>query len=237
MLPPDITSNSVPWGVMVLLMQTLGCFPYSMSVKSGPPTFSVPLCLLGAFEQVFLLSVNSMAIKIMFLSHFNEDIGTATYICSVFSMITTVSACPVVLTMKSPALAALLHDMSRIKEVLSPPSHRWYCQPLTLTYLSVITIFTMASSMTSSKDMGFSYFVEEAALVFACFFCGTFFLLPEELSSMVFGLLGRRLVVATEDTLAKVSTLAAPDGSFQSESDEEAAMLALRDLDAVIHEV
>lgn len=78
MLPPDTTSNSVPWGVMVLLMQTLGCFPYKMSANSDPPTFNVKLCLLGAFEQVFVLSVNTMGLKIMFLSHFNEDIGTAT---------------------------------------------------------------------------------------------------------------------------------------------------------------
>lgn len=237
MLPPDTSSNSLPWRVMVLLMQIFGSFPYRMSATSGPPTFSVPLFLLGAFEQVFVLSLNIMAFKIMFISFFDEDIGTATYICSIFVMITTVCSCPVVLAMKSPALATLLHDMSRIKEVSPSPSHRWYCQPLTLTYLSSVTMFTVVSSLTSIKTMGFSHFVEEAALVFTCFFCGAFFLLPEELPSMVFGLLARRLVAATEDTVANVSTLLAPDGSFKGESDVEAAMLALRDLDAVIHEV
>lgn len=85
--------------------------------------------------------------------------------------------------------------------------------------------------------MGLSHFVEVALQSIVCFLCAVSFLLPEELPSMVFGLLGRRLVVATEATVATVSTLLALDGSFTCESDVEAAMLALSDLDAVIQEV
>lgn len=63
------------------------------------------------------------------------------------------------------------------------------------------------------------------------------FLLPDEVFSMVCGLLGRRLVTATEATVATLSMVLASDGSFKSEGDLEAAMLRLRDLDVVIREV
>ena len=66
---------------------------------------------------------------------------------------------------------------------------------------------------------------------------GMSLIIPREVSSMVFGLLGRRLMAATEATVAKVSMLLAPDGFFKHERDMEEAMLALRDLDIIIREV
>lgn len=85
--------------------------------------------------------------------------------------------------------------------------------------------------------MGFSNFVEVALLVLATSHCALNFLLVEELPSIVFSLMARRLVTATEATVAMVSSLLALDGSFKREGDVDAAVMELRDLEAVFREV
>lgn len=218
-------------------MQVCGSFPYRMTATSGPPTFNTPLFLFGIFEQVLLVAMNSMALHIMFLGHLKEDIGTDSFIFSVIVMIVALCSYPVIMTIKSSSLATLLHDMSGIEGVSPPPSHRWYCQPYTLIVLLIVSMFTVVYPWSSARLMGLSHFADIATLMFVSFLCVLYFLLPVELPSMVFGLLGRRLVAATEDAVATISMLLTPDGSFKRTTDLEAAMLALRDLDVVIHKV
>lgn len=221
---------------MVPLMQLCGGFPYKMSVKSDPPTFSLALCLWSVFVEFLLIMLNVVSFHTMFLKYFTKDLGTASYILSSVVMMATVSLVPISMAMKSPTLAALIHDMSLIEGVSPPPSHRWYCKPKTLLFLTTACGFTVFSTWDSFLLMGFTCITEMIPLAFVCFICTVCFLLPEELTSMVFGLLARRLVTATEATVATVSTLLTPDGS-ECESDVEGAVLALRNLDAIIQEV
>lgn len=237
MLPPETSSNLVPWRVMVTVMQVCGSFPYRMSVSSAPPTFSLPLLLWAASEQLLLVSTNIMTFSTMYYSHIKIDIGIAAYVCTSVVMMVTLSSGPVILTVKSPALASLLHDLSAIKGVSPPSSHLWYRKPQTLALLSSLSVFIMQTSL-SFLIMMEAYSLPEGVLhVFVCFLVPLTFLIPVELPSMMFSVMARRLLAATEATVAMVSTFLTPDGSFKCESDQEAALLALRDLEVVIQEV
>lgn len=237
MLPPDTPSTLLPWRVMVPVMQLYGCFPYRVSEKSGPPTFSLALCLWSFFQQFLLILINIRCFNIIFVQHLTSDLGTAAFIIVTAISMVGFSLTPTCMGIRSSTLAALLSDMSDIKDIILPPKYRWYCKLKTLVVMISVPIASTYLGWMSCVMLGSISFFEMVVLVYVCMIWCTAYLLPEELCSMVFCLLARRLVAATEDTVSKVSMLLAPDGSYKRESDVEAAMLALRDLDAVIQEV
>ncbi|KAK8381297.1 hypothetical protein O3P69_018407 [Scylla paramamosain] len=143
----------------------------------------------------------------------------------------------VIMAVKSNKLAALLHDLSRFKDVSPPPTRRWYCKPKTIVFsVSLITVvFLMA--WTSALTINVSILCSALVLLPTSLIGLVSQLLPMELPSMVFELLARHLLVATEVTMAKVSFLLNTDGCFKCEDNVKAAKEAMRDLEAVIREV
>ncbi|XP_050724714.1 uncharacterized protein LOC127002696 [Eriocheir sinensis] len=237
MLPPDTSSTMFPWRVVVPAMQVYGCFPYRMSATSKPPTFSLPLCLWSIFA-FFLQALTALETTEMLLQQtYTTQLGNIAYTSTAILSMAVLCVTPAAMGVRSGRLAGILHDLSGITEVSPPPSYRWYCKPQTLlaiffvvghTILSVVlTIVSFATNTT--------IYIMMLPPVNTLYWIG--YIVPQEVTSMVFGLLGRRLVAATENTVARVSMLLAPDGSLQCETDVGAALRAVRDLEAVIREV
>ena len=178
-----------------------------------------------------------MAYSEIFLVYQRKDLGTFTFICTSGIMMVTICLIPILLTVKSDVLAALLHDMSHIKGVSPPPTRRWYCKTKTIVFMLSMLMFTACMAAQTATSMKLLNIIGVVFLTTMSFLCGLIYLLPEEVPSMVFNILARRLLVATEATVATVSALLTPDGSFQCESDVKTAMVKLRGLEAVIREV
>lgn len=236
MLPPNTSSSLLPWSLVVLVMQVNGCFPYKMSEKDGKPVISLYLFLWGICMQLMMIISIALVFNKDFLVYFNYDVGTTTYMGTIIVMLSALCVEPVLLGVRSKLLADLLQDMSAITCVSPPSAQRWF-NPMTMALLLLLTFFSGCSLWFGSTKMGFTNILGIIIFAPACLNLGVSFMLPKEVSAMVFGSLARRLLVTTEDTVARVSTLLAPDGSFKCKSDMQAAMLTLRDLDAVIREV
>ncbi|XP_050702190.1 uncharacterized protein LOC126988220 isoform X2 [Eriocheir sinensis] len=236
MLPPDTSSTLFPWRVVVAAMQVHGCFPFRMSATSDLPTFSLPLCLWSLFAFLVQAAAITMTYDEYALKYFSLDVGTITYV--IIGTLLGVSLCltPVVVGVRSAGLARLLHDLSKVTGVSPPHTYRWYCKPKT-QLIMFCGVASIISSCYSTLQMAFTTPAYCVILLPLALLYALDFLLPDEVFSMVCGLLGRRLVTATEATVATLSMVLASDGSFKSEGDLEAAMLRLRDLDVVIREV
>lgn len=219
------------------VMQVHGSFPYKISAASDYPTFSLCICLWAFFMQLntIMFSVRSLLI---FLFGVELDLGNVVFSISAFSMSMTLGLTPSVVSVRSSRLARLIHDMS-VKRGASmpPPSHRWRCRPQTLTLLTILTVFTIANTYLTITIMDIPVYIGVLVFVPMSLTVGISYFLPGTFSAMLFGCMTHRLVAATEGTVAKVSMLLAHDGSFKSENDVEAALLALRHLDTVIQEV
>lgn len=236
MLPPDTTSNLMPWRLMVTVIQMSGCFPYKMLEGGGLPKFSLVLCLWSVFLELFLctrLSVIYQAISKLYLTH---ELGIVAFVYLVLINMTVICITPFLVAVKSASLAVLLSDLSR-KEGCSPiPILHWCGRPKTIAVLSLFIFLTVFSTiyMTSLEKV---HFLEILLIFIASFFYNLLHVLPSQMFSLVFGIIAHRLVVTTDATVVKISTCLAPDRTFICESDVEAALWALDDLDTVIREV
>ncbi|KAG0720458.1 hypothetical protein GWK47_048467 [Chionoecetes opilio] len=236
MLPPDTASSLLPWRVLVTLMQLCSCFPYRIPATSDPPVFSLPLCLWNVFLQLLFIAWNINAFRELFTANLSSDIGTAVFIYAVAAMMVAMFVATMLTGLRSNMLADMLHDLSVMKDILPPSRYRWYHNTKTIVLLSFMVIFPLCYGMNHVTGLDYS-------IAWTIFFTPlsitsiAMLLLPEELPAMVFGLLARRLLVATEATVVTVSGLLVPDGSFKRESDVTAATEAMRDLQAVIREV
>ncbi|XP_050702193.1 uncharacterized protein LOC126988221 [Eriocheir sinensis] len=236
MLPPDTSSTLFPWRVVVAAMQVHGCFPFRMSATSDLPTFSLPLCLWSLFPFLAQVAWICMSFEEYVLRDFSLDVGTIAYVTGFMLLSVSVCLTPVVVGVKSAGLARLLNDLSKVTGVSPPHSYRWYCKPKTQLIMFGV-IGNMILSLYATVQLGFTTAAHVVFIFIAAILFSMDFFLPDEVFSMVCGLLGRRLVTATEATVATLSMVLASDGSFKSEGDLEAAMVRLRDLDVVIREV
>lgn len=217
-------------------MQFNGCFPYKMSEKSGEPVFSLYLFLWAVYMQLLMATVYIQAFEINFSVYFNYDVGTATYVGTVIILMSALCLAPVLLGVRSRLLAELLQEMSVTAWVGRRSAQKW-CSFPTMVMLFFMTGISGFVLWFCSTKMGFTNILGIIISAPACINTAVDFMLPEEVSSIVFGQLADRLVAATEATVSKVSTLLAPDGSCKCEGDVQAAVLAMRDLDVVIREV
>lgn len=202
----------------------------------GPAVFSLPLALWGLSLLLFRSALCLVCVGQMFQFSQTPDVGTKAFLCSAAGMMFATNLAQIAIGIKSELLTEILHELSNITEVPCSSTKRWYCKPKTL-WVGAATISLVVGMEYICTFWGFTNSLEALTLFFwnQAFIANLF--VSSQLPSMVFGLLSRRLVAATEATAATVSTLLAPDGSFKSEGDVNAAMLALRDLDAVICEV
>lgn len=235
MLPPNPTSL-LPWSVLVPVMQLNGCFPYRLSAKGDPPVFSLHLFLWAVLLQLMKITALSVSFARNYMVYLSSDVGTATYFGTLAVMMFTLCAASILLGMRSRLLATLLHEISSITCVSPPPGKKW-CNLKTIRLILFLAGFSSFAVWYGSRKLGFTNITGIVIFMPACLSIFMSYFMPEEVSSMVFGLLARRLVAATETVVAKVSSLLAPDGSCKCDSDVDVAVLALRDLDAVIREV
>lgn len=168
--------------------------------------------------------------------HWTEELGTMALIFSSGITFLVVTFTPLLLGVKSRELAGLLHDLSRVEGVISPPTRRWYCRPMTVVFLASVMLVTVFMTYYTTT-WGFREFIEISALSFSCAVYMMNYFLPGLLFSMVFGLIGRSLEAATETAVTTVSTILVHDDSLKSESQVQAAVMALRDLDVIIRKV
>ncbi|KAG0727754.1 hypothetical protein GWK47_033995 [Chionoecetes opilio] len=217
-------------------MQLCSWFPYRIPATSDPPVFSLPLCLWHVFLQLIYIALHSKAYKEIFAANLLSDLGTAIYIYAITTMMVVMFVASMLMGLRSSMLADMLHGLSVMKDISPPPRYRWYHNTKTIGLMSLMVIFSICCGMDSITGMNSSilWTILYTPLSFASI---AMFVLPEELPVMVFGLLGRRLLVATEATVVTVSGLLAPDGSFKCDSDMTAATEAMRDLQAIIQEV
>lgn len=237
MLPPDISSNLLPWRVMVPLMQLSGCFPYKMSTTGGPPAFSLTLCLWAVFYQMVTIPTIFMIFTSAAKYHLTPKLGTTVFIYISSFSLCIVSLLPLLLGVKSPELAEALHALSGLQGVAPPPAQRWYCKPPTLAFLSLFICSTVFMTWYVTTAWEYQEFLAVVLMLATSVWFNLHLVLPVQLFAMVFGLLARRLVASTMHTVAVVSAFLVHDGSVKSESDVRAAMLELCDLQAAIREV
>lgn len=172
-----------------------------------------------------------------FQSHPSPDLGIFVFICSVTVMMLAINSASLTLGVKSRVLAEFIHELSNIKGVISHPTKRWYCRPIMLALVTSSMLNLTFAMCYITSVWGITHFLELSSSMFLIISLLLNILIPGQLSSMVFGLLARRLVAATEATVATVSKLLVQDGSFNCESDFSVAMQAMSELDAVIREV
>ncbi|KAG0727753.1 hypothetical protein GWK47_033993 [Chionoecetes opilio] len=236
MLPPDTASSLLPWRVLVTLMQLCNCFPYRIPTTSNPPVFSLPLCLWHVFIQLLFISLNAKSFREIFAVNLSSDLGTAVFVYAITAMMVVMFVASMLMGLRSSMLADMLHGLSVMKDISPPPRYRWYQNTKTIVLLSMMVIISICLAWDSVIGMNtpILWMILLTPMSFASI---AMLVLPEELPAMVFGLLARRLLVATEATVVTVSGLLAPDGFFKCESDVTAAKEAMRDLQAVIREV
>ncbi|KAG0720459.1 hypothetical protein GWK47_048470 [Chionoecetes opilio] len=180
--------------------------------------------------------MNCKDFRDIFVANLSSDIGTVVYIYAITAMTVMGFVASLVTGLKSTMLADMLHDLSLMKDISPPPRYRWYHNTKTIVSMLLMVIISICIGRESviSINLPMSWIILFGPFNFACI---AMFVLPEELPAMVFGLLARRLLVATEATVVTVSGLLASDGSFKRESDVTAATEVMRDLQAVIREV
>ena len=236
MLPPDTPASLMPWRVLVRVMQVWGCFPYRISPTRAPPVFSLPLFLWGVFIQLLTIGISCVSFQKFIDLYQTSDVGSFVFLYSSAVMLAVICFIPILLTIKSDKLAALLHDMSLMKEVFPRPKNRCGFHNKTLSMLASFVIFGIGMTWYSYNFMDCNYH-EALVLMTWSASCNAILYSHESLVTILMDLLGRRLVVVAEATVTAFSTLLAPDGSFYCSSDEAAALLALHRLDSVIREV
>ena len=208
-----------------------------MSATNAPPVFSLPLCLWSAIIQLLQLCTYANAFYTDFVPYLDSDVGTVTYVYSTILMVITMCSAAILLAVKSDVLAGLLHDVSYIKGVSPPPTHRWYCKTKTLVFFLNLVLLTCFSEYLCFFRLGTTTFIEAVFYASVSVIFPLNFWLPLEIFAAVLNLLACRLLVTTEGMAVTASTLFTPDGSFKCERDVEVVMAALRDLDVVIREV
>ncbi|KAK8381295.1 hypothetical protein O3P69_018405 [Scylla paramamosain] len=231
MLPQD-TSGLLPWRMTVPVLQVFGCFPYKLCATSGPPVFSLPLLLWCIFVHLYLTCGSCMAFTKIFGTYSAPDLGTIFFMYGVAFLMATVTLTPFFMTMRSSKLTALLHDMSRIGVV----PREYKIRPKNLIIMLTMVIFMVFATWFSNCVLKFEF--HETVLVFFWSISWNLSIfMPDSCFSSLLDLLIRYLLLVTESTVAAVSKLLGPDGSFSGEDDAEAALLALRDLESLILEV
>lgn len=236
MLPPDTSSNMMSWHGLVFLLQVFGWFPYRMSTSSAAPVFSLPLCLWSIFLQIFVTALCFQFYYEVQNLYAKPDLGILLMLLSTGFMVCSVYVTPLVLRIKGNKLAALIHDLSQMKSVFSVHTRRWYCQVKLQFDLFIIVVIAASMTGYSYTAIGLKYY--EIPMIFywttAC--CMSFFL-SYTLFAKILDFLSSNLMVQTKTTVAVVSPLLTPLGSFNNENDLEEALLALHDLDAIVREV
>ncbi|MPC43716.1 hypothetical protein E2C01_037368 [Portunus trituberculatus] len=231
MLPQD-TCGMLPWRMTMPVLQVFGCLPYKLSATSDPPVFSLPLLLWSISVHVFLTSVSFFAFTNIFHLYAAPDLGTVFFMNCVAFMMATVPLFPVSLTIKSSKMAALLHDMSNI--VVVHRKHKIY--PKNLIVMMTAVIFVVFSTWFACFILRSVFF--ECVMVFLwTLACSVTIFMPDSCLSALLDLMTSYLLLATESTVATVSKLLGPDGSFSGEDNTKEALLALHDLESLIREV
>lgn len=169
------------------------------------------------------------------LLNFTTEVVVITFNITGITLLVFMCLTPAVMGVASGKMARLLHDLSKITDVGPPPTYRWYCKPLTLVVMfSGISYMIYTMYMTAQRFINILVYII-SLIVYCPNVLGN--VLPQQVTSMVFGLLASHLMAATKAAVATISPLLALDGSFKCDKDEVAAMEALRHLDAAIREV
>ena len=231
MLPQD-TCGLLPWRVTVPLMQVFGCFPYKLTNTSGPPVFSLPLFLWCIAVHLYLACMSSLTYVQVFQMYSAPDLGTVFFLYCVALMMVTVTISPVLLTMKSSKLAAFLHDISQIMGV----SQGYKISPKNFGIMLTMVTFIVFSSWFSFYVLNSEVFEFVMIFLWSISWNLSIFM-PESCFASLLDLMTRYLLLATESTVATVSKLLGPDGSFSGEDDAKEALLAMRNLESLIRKV
>ncbi|XP_045116390.1 uncharacterized protein LOC123507534 [Portunus trituberculatus] len=237
MLPSDAPLTVLPWRILVPLLQLYGCFPYRISSTNSPPVFSLPLCLCSVAMQLLMVILFSKWSGVNHISFFSLDMGTICYIFSTIVVLVSLWLAGFILLINSVAVAALLHDLSQMKNVFSPSWRHWLCNARTLLMLAygiILTCFSLTFTLFAVRP---STVLETLFLTMAAVVCSVIFWLPIELFYSVLAVQAHHLLVNTKATATKVSAFLAGNESFKCESDVKTTMAALVHLDAVIQEV
>lgn len=111
---------------MVLGLQVVGAFPYTLGKRDQKPRFNIPLFLWSIF--IPLLSVSGNLLTIIYGASYllKSEVGSKAFFYSAATMFIATSLSPVTLLIKSKKLAGFLADIgSDQQDIQSHPSRKW----------------------------------------------------------------------------------------------------------------
>lgn len=187
--------RSLPWRTVVLGLQLLGIFPYTMSVNEAHSCykFSLRICLWGIFVQMMIFSANGMFLLRMFFPLVMFDIGSVIYVGTMFVFDVSNSVHMWLLWKNSKQLASALEYFSMIlnDQERGEGPHVFMGLLFTVTSLYFITYSIFILRMNSVIEIGF--------LVFVILCDGLCRYMTLEFYKMIFNLLAKHLHLTAEN--------------------------------------
>lgn len=174
-LPRDTEVGAMTWSTLVLGLQVIGAFPYTVGKEVQKPKFSIPLLLWFIFQQVFSLTGILVIMKIVH-QDIESDVGQQTMFYSFFTLLTCITISPLLLMINNQKIADMVREMGSQEEPMPCPKRKWitnkfsaflmllqFCALMFVTLFyavkNMFNLFELLCVMEVNMFLMFSYFL------------------------------------------------------------------------------
>lgn len=125
-LPQETQLGHIPWKSLVLGLQVVGAFPYTVSKRHQRPQFSIPLFLWSIFINSSSFSGILLTIRLGASFLLTSELGSRAFFYSCCTTMVAASLSPITVSMSSKKLANFLADISSDEQdIQSHPRWKW----------------------------------------------------------------------------------------------------------------
>lgn len=217
--PPETAFGAFSWSTIILGLQCIGAFPYTVSKTNTkePYKFSNTLFLWSIFSCSVGLSVGCIHSTVG-KPWPGENLGEMVFRYSSTFLVFIISSTPIIMMFNCKKLAALLIDLSSESETNVEKRKEWYKNIHTLMFLAGIPVFQSLVLWTVFSVNGDSTTVMEVFFLFVAVPLNFFhFTVPFQLFEKITDLLTRQLISTTKATV-DITPVCVTRNEEQSES-------------------
>lgn len=227
-LPQESNCGSLSWRFLILGLQFIGAFPYTVSELNQTPRFSIKLCLWSIYMQTSSIFTGAMMASWIVLPLLTPDVGNMAFIYSSLLMFLATTATPLVMAFSSKKLANLLSGLGAEERVKVQARKNWYCNRRTIVFNIAFLAYQCFVITFAIIFIQLGSLVEKIYTLIAgfVFFLETF--LPLEISEKTFDLLSKQLTFAANLTF---------DIASANRENTAAIFSALHSLDCTVRKV
>lgn len=219
--PPETTFGAFSWSTIILGLQCIGAFPYTVSKTNTKETykFSNALFLWSIFSCSVALSVGCIHSTVG-KPWPEELVGEMVFRYSSTFLVFFISSTPIIMMLSCRKLAALLTDLCSEAETKVEKRKKWYKNMHTLMFMAGIPVFQSLVLWTVYSVNGVdSTTVMEVLFLFVAVPLNYFhFTVPFQLFEKITDLLTRQLASTTKATVDNITAVYVTRNEEQSDS-------------------